>query len=103
MVPRRPNAPGLKTMDPASRLLLASAQRACAAGELDEAADTCAALFAAHPDDLDVLLLVGAVALARGDGPAAVQALTEVARRVPENAGVWNNLGVAHQRQGAAA
>lgn len=70
------------------------------AGRLAEAEDGYRALLADHPDDAEVLHLLGLLRAQRGDVDAGLKLVTRAAELAPENAACRHTLGELYVNQG---
>ena len=70
-------------------------------GDVVEAEAIALSVLSRQPDNADALNLLGAAAIARNDGPAAVRVLAAAASAFPDRAEIVSNLAIAHQMTGA--
>lgn len=70
-------------------------------GEIVEAEAIARSVLSRDPVNAEALNLLGAAAIARQDGPAAVRVLAAAASAFPDRAEIVSNLAVAHQMTGA--
>lgn len=70
-------------------------------GAIAEAEAIARAVLSKDPANAEAFNLLGAAAIARNDGPAAVRVLAAAASAFPDRAEIVSNLAVAHQMTGA--
>lgn len=81
---------------------LAAAAGLIPRGDILEAEAIARGVLSRNPLDAEALNLLGAAAIARHDGPAAVRVLSAAASAFPDRAEIASNLAIAHQMTGAA-
>lgn len=80
---------------------LAAAAGLIPRGDIVEAEAIARGVLSRNPADAEALNLLGAAAIARQDGPAAVRVLSAAASAFPDRAEIASNLAIAHQMTGA--
>jgi Flp pilus assembly protein TadD len=80
---------------------LAAAAGLIPRGDILEAEAIARGVLSRNPVDAEALNLLGAAAIARHDGPAAVRVLSAAASAFPDRAEIASNLAIAHQMTGA--
>ena len=80
---------------------LAAAAGLIPRGDILEAETIARGVLSRNPVDAEALNLLGAAAIARHDGPAAVRVLAAAASAFPDRAEIVSNLAIAHQMTGA--
>jgi Flp pilus assembly protein TadD len=80
---------------------LATAAGLIPRGDIIEAEAIARGVLSRNPVDAEALNLLGAAAIARHDGPAAVRVLAAAASAFPDRAEIISNLAIAHQMTGA--
>ena len=80
---------------------LAAAAGLIPRGDIVEAEAIARSVLSRNPANAEALNLLGAAAIARHDGPAAVRVLAAAASAFPDRAEIVSNLAIAHQMTGA--
>ena len=94
----KPSRPVLRAPQPPEAALLERARLAHAAGALGEATTLAEQAYLAAPARLDVLYLLSACWVSRGDQDRALEYARQATEVAPADPKVWNHLGWCHLR-----